>query len=81
MQKLLFVVVAVSHHCLINMYITRYYLGVRDKKDWSKWSFSPEFDSFAKCANKYAKWLETNPGRVVSFMTKRVFVPDSKPAK
>lgn len=57
------------------MYKTVYYLGIRDKKEWNKWAFSPRFDKFNDLIIKYADWLEKNPGRVVSFMTEQVFVP------
>lgn len=63
------------------MYIIKHYLGIRDKKDWNKWTFSQQFETFEECMNKYSSWIEAHPGRIISFMQKHVFVPDPEPAK
>jgi len=63
------------------MYVQKVYLGIRDKKDWSKWSFSPDFDNAEACFNQYKSWIAEHPGAVISFMTRSVWVPDPEPAK
>lgn len=71
----------VSYHSPNYMYVQKVYLGIRDKKDWSKWSFSPDFDNVEACFNQYKSWIAEHPGAVISFMTRSVWVPDPKPAK
>lgn len=63
------------------MYVQKVYLGIRDKKDWNKWSFSPYFDTVEACFEQYKAWIAKHPGCVISFMTRNVWVPDPEPAK
>lgn len=42
-------------------------LAVRDKKDWSRWSFSKEYDSLEAVMEASKDWIRANPGRVIQF--------------
>lgn len=57
------------------MYKTVYYLGIRDKKDWNRWTFSQQYDTFEQLLSASSQWIKDNPGRVISFMTRKVWVP------
>ena len=49
-------------------------LGIRHKKDWSHWDWSPEFPTLDACFAAYSKWLAANPNRVVQFGAFQVYV-------
>lgn len=56
-------------------------LGVRDKRQWDKWAWSPEYESFDACFNAYRTWIEANPRRVIQFMTRTAIIPTDKGAQ
>lgn len=57
-------------------------LGVRDKKNWNYWEWSPEYETFNECVAAYSAWLQQNPGRVIAFSSRTVtFNPQTKGAQ
>lgn len=51
-----------------------YQLGIRDKKQWDKWYWSPQFPTAEACVQYYAAWLAKNPGRVFTIRYSTVYV-------
>lgn len=49
-------------------------LGIRDKKDFKRWTFSQPEESIAVLTAKYGEWLTKNPGAVITFQTRQVWV-------
>lgn len=55
------------------MYTTKYFLRVRDKQNWARWVSSKEYDTIEELFEASKQFLLENPGRVISFMQRRVF--------
>ena len=50
-------------------------MGVRNKKDWSKWMWGKQYDSFEELINAASPYLKANPGIVTRIITEVVYVP------
>ena len=50
-------------------------MGIRDKRQWDHWDWSPEFKSFDECLNAYRAWIAANPRRVIQFVTRTATIP------
>lgn len=49
-------------------------MGIRDKKDWSRWNWSREYDSFEELMAACMPYLKENVGVVTRIITQQVFV-------
>lgn len=44
-------------------------MGVRDKNDWRRWSWSKEYDSFEQLMEKATPFLKSHPGVITRIIT------------
>jgi hypothetical protein len=44
-------------------------MGVRDKKDWHRWSWSKQYDTFEELMGHAAPFLKSNPGAITRIIT------------
>lgn len=51
-------------------------IGIQDKKNWSKWYWSAEFDSFELVLGSIQEWLATHPGWTIKFVKQTKFLPE-----
>lgn len=49
-------------------------MGIRDKKDWSRWNWSREYNSFEELMAACMPYLKENVGVVTRIITQQVFV-------
>lgn len=54
---------------------TMWRMGVRDKKDYNKWQWSREYNTFEDLMAASMPYLKANPGRVIRIITRNVYVP------
>ena len=52
-------------------------MGVRDKKNWDKWQWGKEYDSFEELMKACMPWLKANPGRVTKIIVRNAYIPIS----
>ena len=45
-------------------------MGVRDKSDWKRWTWSKEYDSFEDLMKHAMPFLKKNPGRITRIITR-----------
>lgn len=53
--------------------VLRWQLGRRDKKDWSIYHWSKEYDSFESLMEAASQFLKENPGVVWKIVTRRAW--------
>lgn len=51
-------------------------VGIQDKKNWTKWHWSPEYDSFELALETIQPWLAEHPGFVIKFVKQTKFLPE-----
>lgn len=49
-------------------------MSIRDKKDWSKWSYSKEYESFEDLMAASCEYLKEHPGLVTCITTRSAWV-------
>lgn len=49
-------------------------MGIRDKKDWNKWSWSKEYDTFEELTSKSSAYLKAHPGVVTRIITRAAYL-------
>ena len=50
-------------------------MGVRDKKDYNKWKWSREYESFEELMQNSMPYLKTHVGVVTRIITRNVYIP------
>lgn len=45
-------------------------MGVRDKKDWKRWTWSKEYESFEELMKHATPYLKANPGVITRIITR-----------
>lgn len=50
-------------------------MGVRDKKDYNKWQWSREYNSFEELMLHSTPYLKAHVGAVTRIITRNVFIP------
>ena len=50
-------------------------MGVRDKKDYNKWQWSREYNSFEELMQHSMPYLKTHVGVVTRIITRNVYIP------
>ena len=56
--------------------------GVQDTKDFKKWHWSKEFDSFDECYDAYRTWVEQDRGRhALRIIPRTIYLPTPEDGK